>query len=134
MTELISMGMERNQADEKIIDLSKAAKDRPRTGRNLRGSREACSVCSRHHSEVDRLMSGNRVYICNLCVSYVHQHRDEQSVPDREDHLCSFCSSSVFEVEAMHEANKLLICNRCLDTCVGVLAREEVEQFLQTFQ
>jgi tetratricopeptide (TPR) repeat protein len=134
MSELISMGLARNQADEKIIDLGKAARDRPRTGRQLRGSREACSVCSRHHSEVDRLMSGNRVYICNLCVSYVHQHREEQSVPDREDHLCSFCSSSVFEVESMHEANKLLICNRCLDTCVGVLAREEVEQFLQTFQ
>ncbi len=137
LRELIAMGEERNLAEEKIIDLTQAAqaaRERPRSGRSMRGSREACSVCARHHSEVDRLMSGNRVYICNLCVSYVHQHRDDQAVPDKEEHLCSFCGSSVFEVEGMYEANKLLICNRCLDTCVGVLAREEVEQFLQGFQ
>ena len=133
LRDLMSMGIERSQADEKIIELSEAARERTRKGRSLRGSKEACSICGRHHSEVDRLMSGNRVYICNLCVSYIHQHRDDQGVPDREDHLCSFCGSSVFEVEGMFEANKLLICNRCLDTCVNVLAREEVERFLTTF-
>jgi hypothetical protein len=78
-------------------------------------------------------MSGNRVYLCNLCVSYLHQHRDEMQVPDKEDHVCSFCTSSIFEVRCMHQAKDLLLCNRCLDTCVSLLAKEEVERFLRSF-
>jgi ATP-dependent protease Clp ATPase subunit len=83
---------------------------------------------------VDRLLSGNRVYVCNLCVSWLHQHRDESRVPDREEHVCSFCNASIFEVQGMHQAQDLLFCNRCLDACVGVLAKEEVERFLRGFQ
>jgi tetratricopeptide (TPR) repeat protein len=133
LRDLIDLGVGRSEADDKVIDLSEAARDRP--PRPPRGpARETCSVCDRRKQEVERLMSGNRVYICNLCVSYVHQHRDDQAVPDKEDHVCSFCNASIFEVEGMYSADKLLICNRCLDTCVGLLAREEVDRFLRAFQ
>jgi len=134
LRELIELGVGRAEQNEKVIDLrdAAAAVERPRRVRS--GSSEGCSVCSRAKHEVDRLMSGNRVYICNLCVSYVHQHRADQAVPDKEDHVCSFCNSSIFEVEGMHAASDLLICNRCLDTCVRLLAREEVDRFLRGFQ
>ena len=78
-------------------------------------------------------MSGNRVYLCNLCVSYIHRQRAELLVADREEQLCSFCGSSVFEVQGMYRAKELLLCNCCLDTCVSLLAREEVERFLRGF-
>ncbi|HIE82571.1 MAG TPA: hypothetical protein EYQ00_01430 [Dehalococcoidia bacterium] len=47
--------------------------------------------------------------------------------------VCSFCNASVFEVQGMHQAKDLLLCNRCLDTCVRLLAKEEVERFLRSF-
>jgi tetratricopeptide (TPR) repeat protein len=132
LRDLMRMGADRSQADEKIIRLDAGARDRPRA-RPRTEPREACSLCGRTRAQADRLMSGNRLYLCNLCVSYVHQNRAELQVPDREDHICSFCSASVFEVQAMHAAKDLLLCNRCLDTCVSLLAREEVERFLRAF-
>jgi tetratricopeptide (TPR) repeat protein len=153
LRELVELGIARSEEAEKIIDLEDAARrrspgpsqDRPQLGaagpapglapRQLRPGpgNESCSLCSRNKGEVDRLMSGNRVYLCNLCVSYVHQHRAEMQVPDKEDHVCSFCTSSIFEVRCMHQAKDLLLCNRCLDTCVTLLAKEEVERFLRSF-
>lgn len=133
LRDLIELGVSRSEQQEKVIDLSGARnQDRPRRPRN--GTpKECCTVCGRDKGDVDRLMSGNRVYVCNLCVSWIHQHRQDQAVPDREDHVCSFCNNSIFEVEGMYSARELLICNRCLDTCVNLLAREEVERFLRGF-
>ena len=155
LRELVELGIARSEEAEKIIDLEDAARRRrpePSTERQHGGptppgpppspaprqlrpgtGNESCSLCSRAKGEVDRLMSGNRVYLCNLCVSYVHQHRAEMQVPDKEDHVCSFCTSSIFEVRCMHKAKDLLLCNRCLDTCVSLLAKEEVERFLRSF-
>lgn len=145
LRELVELGITRSEQAEKIIDLEDAARRRSEAKaasgdssstppRQLHGpGHESCSLCSRAKEEVDRLMSGNRVYLCNLCVSYVHQHRDDLQVPDKEDHICSFCSASIFEVRCMHKAKDLLLCNRCLDTCVNLLAKEEVERFLRSF-
>lgn len=132
---LIDLGVSRTEAAEKVIDLKDASRrleDRP--ARRHRGTpRQSCTVCGRENDQVDRLMSGNGVYICNLCVSWIHQHRGEQCQPDREDHVCSFCNASVFEVQGMYSARELLICNRCLDTSVRMLAKEEVDRFLRGF-
>jgi tetratricopeptide (TPR) repeat protein len=149
LRDLVQLGITRSEEAEKIIDLEDAARrrvespgnpgpeaaQRPAAPRQLRPGpgHETCTLCSRGKDEVDRLMSGNRVYLCNLCVSYMHQHRVEMQVPDKEDHTCSFCSSSIFEVRCMHRAKDLLLCNRCLDTCVNLLAKEEVERFLRSF-
>jgi hypothetical protein len=78
-------------------------------------------------------MSGNQVYLCNLCISYIHQQREELTTSNQEEHICSFCSSSVFEVQRMHRVKQLLLCDGCLETCVSLLAREEVDRFLRGF-
>ena len=135
LKELIELGISRSEQSDKIIDLQDAAKgreDRPPRRQRAVG-KEACSLCARAGDEVDRLMSGNRVFLCNLCVSYIHAHRTDLAVTDREDHVCSFCSCSIFEARCMHQAKDLLLCDRCLDTCVGLLAKEEVERFLRGF-
>jgi len=130
---LIELGVGRSEQQEKIIDLASAARREERPRRVRAGGRECCTLCGRPKEEVDRLMSGNRVFLCNLCVSYIHQHRQELAVADREDHVCSFCNASIFEVPGMHQAKDLLLCNRCLETCVNLLAKEEVERFLRGF-
>jgi tetratricopeptide (TPR) repeat protein len=134
LKELIELGISRSEQSDKIIDLQDAARNLPDRPRRPRAAgKETCSLCNRAGDEVDRLMSGNRVFLCNLCVSYIHAHRAELTVADREDHLCSFCNCSIFEARCMHQAKDLLLCDRCLDTCVGLLAKEEVERFLRGF-
>jgi hypothetical protein len=129
---LISLGISRSEQQDKIIDLDEASKQRPaRTPRNR--PHETCTLCNRSKHDVDRLMSGNQVYLCNLCISYIHQQREELTVSNQEEHICSFCSSSVFEVQRMHRIKQLLLCDGCLQTCVGLLAREEVDRFLRSF-
>jgi len=129
---LIELGISRCEQQEKIIDLEEATRNRPaRTSRST--GRETCTLCGRSKHDVDRLMSGNQVYLCNLCISYIHQQRDELVTSDQEEHVCSFCTSTIFEVQRMHKVKQLLLCNCCLETCVGLLAKEEVERFLRGF-
>jgi tetratricopeptide (TPR) repeat protein len=132
LTNLISLGISRSEQQDKIIDLDEAAQQRPaRTPRNR--THETCTLCNRSKHDVDRLMSGNQVYLCNLCISYIHQQREQLTTSNQEEHVCSFCSSSVFEVQRMHRIKQLLLCDGCLQTCVGLLAREEVDRFLRSF-
>ncbi len=138
---LVEVGRSRREERQKVISLTvlkgqrEAQRTEPQPRRRSLEDHEnlSCSLCGRSQDQVERLMSGNRVFLCNLCVSYIHQHRHELAVPDREDHVCSFCNASIFEVPGMHKAKELLLCNRCLDTCVGLLAKEEVERFLRGF-
>jgi tetratricopeptide (TPR) repeat protein len=135
LQELIELGIGRSEQHDKIIDLEGVAREREgqRTRLSRGPGRESCTLCGRTRDAVDRLMSGNRVYLCNLCVSYIHQHRHDLALADREDHICSFCNASIFDVPGMFQARDLLLCNRCLDTCVNLLAKEEVERFLRGF-
>ena len=132
LSHLIELGIARCEQQEKVIDLEEATRSRPARGNRSTG-RESCTLCGRSKHDVDRLMSGNRVYLCNLCISYIHQQRDELVTSDQEEHICSFCNSNIFEVQRMHKVKQLLLCNGCLETCVGLLAKEEVERFLRGF-
>lgn len=128
---LLQLGRSRRDDAGKVIDLSGRERRRPR--REGDGSPDVsagCSLCGRGQDEVDRLMSGNRVLICNLCISHLHAHRSEMRVPDHEDLGCGFCRRSIFEVESLYRARTLLICSQCLDSCVSLLQREEIERFL----
>jgi len=132
LSDLISLGISRSEQQDKIIDLEEATRQRPaRAPRG--GGHESCTLCNRSKHDVDRLMSGNQVYLCNLCISYIHQQREELTTSNQEEHICSFCSSSVFEVQRMHRVKQLLLCDGCLETCVRLLAREEVDRFLRGF-
>jgi tetratricopeptide (TPR) repeat protein len=132
LSDLIELGISRCEQQEKIIDLEEATRSRP-TRPTRSSGRESCTLCGRSKHDVDRLMSGNQVYLCNICISYIHQQRRDLVTSDQEEHICSFCTSTIFEVQHMHRVKELLLCDRCLDTCVGLLAREEVERFLRGF-
>ena len=132
LSDLISLGISRSEQQDKIIDLEEATRQRPARAPRA-GGHESCTLCNRSKHDVDRLMSGNQVYLCNLCISYIHQQREELTTSNQEEHICSFCSSSVFEVQRMHRVKQLLLCDGCLETCVSLLAREEVDRFLRGF-
>ena len=113
-----------------MIDLPESHPRRGTRSAEVPAAGLCCTVCDRSAEQVHRLMSGNRMYICDQCVWDTHTHRDERRVPDHEDLGCGFCRKSIFEVDSLYRARTFLLCNRCLDSCLSLLRREEVERFL----
>ncbi len=140
LDELVDVGRSRQEEKRKVIDLASVATERePVTrARPRRRSLEDhetlhCSLCGRSQDQVDRLMSGNHVLLCNLCISAIHDHRDELAVPDDEEHACHLCRRSVFEVQSVYRVGEFMICDVCLGQCVRLLRREDVDGFLRDF-
>ncbi len=127
LRELIEIGRDRQDHDRKVLPLDEHRR-RPRAARATH--LDHCTLCGRASDLVERLMTGERVHLCNLCVRYLHQHRSDLIAAEREDQSCSFCGGSAFDVQAMVQSRDLLVCGGCLDDCVGLLAREEVERYL----
>ncbi len=141
LDELVEVGRSRREEKQKVISLAvlqgqrESARPEPRPRRRSLEDHEnlSCSLCGRTQDQVDRLMSGNRVLLCNLCISAIHDHRDELAIPDDEEHTCHLCRRSVFEVNTIYRVAKFMLCNLCLDECVLLLRRGEVERFLKDF-
>ena len=131
LRELIELGRSRGHKQDKVIELGTV--ERRSVRRPAPSPAVSCSICGRDEAQVDRLMSGNRSYVCNICVSYIHHRRSELRAAASEDLVCSFCRCSTFDTDAMYEANGQILCSGCLDTCVRLLAREEVERFVRSF-
>ena len=138
---LVEVGRSRREERQKVISLAvlqgqrESARPDPQPRRRSLEDHEnlSCSLCGRSQDQVDRLMSGNRFLLCNLCISAIHDHRDELAVPDDEEHTCHLCRRSVFEVNTIYRVAKFMLCNLCLDECVLLLRRGEVERFLKDF-
>ncbi len=138
---LVEVGRSRREERQKVISLTvlkgqrEAQRTEPQPRRRSLEDHEnlSCSLCGRSQDQVERLMSGNRVLLCNLCISAIHDHRDDLAVPDDEEHSCQLCRRSVFEVNTIYRVAKFMLCNLCLDECVLLLRRGEVERFLKDF-
>jgi ATP-dependent Clp protease ATP-binding subunit ClpX len=89
-----------------------------------------CSFCGRKRLEVRKLISGPRVFICDVCVASCRQIVGSPPYPDGEltvherERQCSFCGKRRHEVEAMVNAPTVLLCNECLDLCESIVAEE----------
>jgi len=57
-------------------------KNRPRFPKWIDGSSQ-CSFCGKAKSEVDRLIAGPGVYICNECVGLCNEIIEEEQAPAR---------------------------------------------------
>ena len=140
LDELVRVGRSRREERRKVIDLADVAAQRVKAPADVPRRRSLqdhetlrCSICARSQDQVDRLMSGNRFLLCNLCVNTIHDHRNELAVPDDEEHTCQLCRRSVFEVQQIYRAQEFMMCDICLDQCMLLLRREGVEAFLKDF-
>jgi hypothetical protein len=95
----------------------------------------ACSLCGRSGVDVDQLIAGPGVYICEHCVQDASglarpgeraRRRGELSVVPRtrEDAKCEFCGKGIAEVERLVAGSSAAICSECLALCGGELAGE----------
>jgi ClpX C4-type zinc finger len=98
----------------------------------LAGSGEllTCSFCGRHQKQVNKLIGGPGVFICDGCAGRVHTVLANpgkavstpvatiRQVSDEADAAsCSFCGKARHRVEAMAAAGDARICNECIDLC-----------------
>ena len=86
-------------------------------------SRYRCSFCGRHQDNVDRLIAGLRVFICNECVEM-----SAQGVSDRshfgEDVACSFCGKIEPDVDWLVRGGakpNTFICDECVALCQEIM-------------
>jgi hypothetical protein len=90
-----------------------------------------CSTCGRQPSEVTHMMAGGGEVICDRCVVRVWQNRRSQIAAD--DATCGLCSRSHFEANGLYTYNRINICSHCVQLSLGLLEREEVDQFLMNW-
>ena len=80
-----------------------------------------CSFCGKREEEVDKLIKGPDVNICDECVSLcwdiVLEHRRKPRM-----NTCFFCGKREVEVGKWIKVGHLNICDECVDLHGGIIA------------
>jgi len=90
-----------------------------------------CSICAKTSNQVQKLISGPGVYICDQCVDVCKRIIDGKSEAEQvnivplqsEDLKCSFCgkrSRQVSDGKILGSAD-MRICSECVDLCITIL-------------
>lgn len=87
-----------------------------------------CGTCGRKHEEVTHMITGGDVVICDRCVVHITQNRARLTAPDEA--TCGLCGRTHFESAGLFRYNGVDICNQCVQLSLGLLEREEIDQFL----
>jgi ClpX C4-type zinc finger len=95
----------------------------------------SCSFCGKQQKQVEKLVAGPDIYICDGCaglvrtvlaapgqtastpIATIQQVSDEA----RDGTWCGFCGKSRDRVEAMAVAGHARICTECLDLCEEII-------------
>ncbi len=94
--------------------------------RRLGRARCNCSFCGRGGLDVDHLVAGPGVFICDRCVHDATElsAREPTRTPSTrlkvvadEAAVCGFCGKSAGEVERLVAGPEALICDECLALC-----------------
>jgi hypothetical protein len=92
-----------------------------------------CSFCGREGLDVDHLVAGPGVFICDRCVQDTTEldAREPTQTPSTRLTLvadlaavCGFCGKSADEVERLVAGPDALICNECLTLCREIHCEE----------
>lgn len=94
------------------------------------GEETRCSTCGRAPHEVSHMMAGGTAVVCDRCVMRVATHRRSMTATDEA--VCDLCHRTHFEA-TVFAYNGHHICNHCLELSLGLLEREEVDRFLETW-
>jgi ATP-dependent protease Clp ATPase subunit len=80
-----------------------------------------CSFCGQTQQQVDKLIAGAGIYICDGCVALVG------TWPGIEDpqRRCGFCGQPRATVGRLVAHGHSTICDACLDLCGEIIAEEQ---------
>jgi ClpX C4-type zinc finger len=103
--------------------------------RSWRGGRAGapeltCSFCGKYQKQVEKLIAGPGVYVCDGCIGRVHSvlaaagktvSTRVATIQQVSDEVgagsCSFCGKARHRVESMAAAGDARICNECVELC-----------------
>jgi len=98
----------------------------------------ACSCCGKTAAEVEKLIAGPDVNICNSCVAELMAELralpsdPEPSAAQVRDERCSFCGKARIEVKRLFHRRDRRICDECATLCSDIVmeafARKDVEE------
>ena len=77
------------------------------------------------------MIAGGKVVVCDRCVVHITSHRATLGAPD--DAACDLCGRTHFESAGLYRYNGVDICNSCIQLSLGLLEREEIEKFLESW-
>lgn len=101
-----------------------------------------CSFCGKQKDEVNILVAGPGVFICDYCVIEFKQLLANPEPSSRVERTarksgCSFCSfmkgRGLFSTSTMEKETQLIlgreasICDECLDICTEVIAEQKTD-------
>jgi tetratricopeptide (TPR) repeat protein len=132
LNEKIAVAKERIQQLEQGIEHVKSESEKPdttttETPKPPRKSLQ-CSFCSKKQAQVEMLIAGSGVYICNECIHLCNETlADPEGIPKplQKDLSCSFCGKKTEMVERLIAGPGVYICNECLQLCNEILAERK---------
>ncbi len=89
-----------------------------------------CSFCHKKQNEVEKLIAGLAVYICNECVQSCNDPvaRESMFAPlttvQKPPAKCTFCGKTDHTVAWIASRNNIHICDECIDLCNEILEDE----------
>jgi hypothetical protein len=87
-----------------------------------------CTWCGRPPAEVNMLIAGPRVYICDACVRAAeHPSAPFARMSDRAGGRCSFCSKRPDGNRRFVGTAKGSVCSECLQVCLEILSGSKPE-------
>jgi ATP-dependent protease Clp ATPase subunit len=115
----------RDDAEMESLPQKPAAPSPPKTNHDLR-----CSFCNQHQDEVQKLIAGPSVYICNACIDVCNQIRDHdermKTAQWKTTHyevaggiVCPFCQQVTADFTFIPDRGPL--CAQCLEAIKAVL-------------
>ena len=91
------------------------------TWRRRRDTRDAvCSWCNRSPSEVDKLIAGPKVFICDACVESSERALGDRDLGPGRHQRCDFCGKRAGGDRAV-VAGPPNVCSECLRVCREIL-------------
>lgn len=79
-----------------------------------------CSWCNRSPREVDKLIAGPKVYICDSCVEASERALRDRDVGPGRSHRCDFCGKRAGAHRSV-VCGPPNVCNECLRVCREIL-------------
>lgn len=90
-----------------------------------------CSTCGRRAPEVDHLLAGGDVAVCDRCMGSIARERRELATEDPQQE-CHLCGKTLLEARGVYVLRGTAVCAACVDQGLGLVEREEVDRFLAT--
>jgi ClpX C4-type zinc finger len=101
-----------HQRVQQLVEAANDGRGWKRTSRT--SSLLVCSFCEKNQTEVEKLIAGPGVYICDECVAVARTGFKSRK-------LCSFCGKSSERELPVRGLPSSAICSECLDLCDEII-------------